>query len=122
MFTAANIGTCFPAGVSEGAGGVGTTVTAPLCSFSYFCAYHSAYFDSTINPNAQIVYANMPYAAGNVNGTGNCDTGNYPNHDDADATINVTSHEHNESITDPYGTGWWDSNPLDAKRYRRPAP
>src|SRR4029077_5425479 len=30
-----------------------------------------------------------------------------------DATINVTSHEHNESITDPFGTGWWDSNPND---------
>src|SRR5438445_338379 len=34
MFTAPNIGTCFPAqvGVDSGAG-VGTTVTAPLCSF-----------------------------------------------------------------------------------------
>ncbi len=34
MFTAPNIGTCFHATVGAGAGGVGTQVTAPLCSFS----------------------------------------------------------------------------------------
>jgi hypothetical protein len=28
--------------------------------------------------------------------------------------MSVTSHEHNESITDPFGTGWWDSNPNDS--------
>src|SRR5581483_9560846 len=27
-----------------------------------------------------------------------------------DATINVTSHENNETITDPLGTAWFDSS------------
>ncbi|MDX6481479.1 MAG: hypothetical protein QOG85_1989, partial [Gaiellaceae bacterium] len=49
VFTAPNIGTCFPAGVGVGNDTAGTTVVAPLCSFSYFCAYHSAYTDSTIS-------------------------------------------------------------------------
>jgi hypothetical protein len=37
-----------------------------------------------------------------------CDIGQHPNNDDADATINVTSHEHNETITDPHGSAWYD--------------
>jgi hypothetical protein len=114
MFTAPNIGTCFPAQVGADEAGVGTTVTAPLCSFSYFCAYHSSYFDSTVNPNSGIIYANMPYAAQTAGNPVTCDTENYPNGNPSDATINVTSHEHNESITDPFGTGWWDSNPNDS--------
>lgn len=115
MFTAPNIGTCFPAqvGVDSGAG-VGTTVTAPLCSFSYFCAYHSAYFDSTVNTGSQIIYSNMPYAAQTNGNPLTCDLGEYPNGNPSDPEISVTSHEQNESITDPFGTGWWDSNPNDA--------
>jgi hypothetical protein len=114
MFTAPNIGTCFPATVGVEEGGVETQVTAPLCSFSYFCAYHSAYYDSTVNPNSQIIYSNMPYAAQTAGNPVTCDVQEYPNGNPSDATINVTSHEHNESITDPFGTGWWDSNPNDA--------
>jgi len=115
MFTAPNIGTCFPAEVGTGTGsGVDTTVTAPLCSFSYFCAYHSAYYDSTVNPNSQIIYSNMPYAAQTAGNPLTCDTQNYPNGNPSDAEISVTSHEHNESITDPFGTGWWDSNSNDS--------
>jgi len=37
-----------------------------------------------------------------------CDSGQHPNSSDADATINVASHEHNEAITDPLGTAWFD--------------
>jgi hypothetical protein len=114
MFTSPNIGTCFPATVGVEEGGVETQVTAPLCSFSYFCAYHSAYYDSTVNPNSQIIYSNMPYAAQTAGNPVTCDVQEYPNGNPSDATINVTSHEHNESITDPFGTGWWDSNPNDA--------
>lgn len=113
MFTAPNIGTCFPATVTVTQNGVQTTETVPLCSFSYFCAYHSAYFDSTVNANSQIIYSNMPYAAQTAGNPLTCDVQEYPNGNPADATINVTSHEHNESITDPFGTGWWDSNPND---------
>src|SRR5581483_6274227 len=114
MFTAPNIGTCFPAQESEDVGGVTTTVTAPLCSFSYFCAYHSAYYDSTINSNSQVIYSNMPYAAQTAGNPVTCDEGSYPNNNPSDPEISVTSHEHNESITDPFGTGWWDSNPSDS--------
>jgi len=115
VFTAPNIGTCFPAqvGVDSGAG-AGTTVTAPLCSFSYFCAYHSWYFDSTINANQQIIYANMPYAAQTAGNPLTCDLGEYPNHNPSDPEISVTSHEQQEAITDPFGTGWWDSNSDDS--------
>ncbi len=114
MFTAPNIGTCFPAtvGVDSGAG-VQESVTAPLCSFSYFCAYHSAYYDSTVNPNSQIIYSNMPFAAQTAGNPLTCDVQSYPNNNPSDPEINVTSHEHNESITDPFGTGWWDSNSND---------
>jgi hypothetical protein len=114
VFTAPNIGTCFPAavGVDSGAG-VGTTVVAPLCSFSYFCAYHSAYSDSTIS-TSQIIYSNMPYAAQTNGNPLTCDLGERPNGNPSDPEISVTSHEHQESITDPFGTGWWDSNPDDS--------
>jgi hypothetical protein len=37
-----------------------------------------------------------------------CDAGYHPNGNDADATINVTSHEHNETITDEQGNAWYD--------------
>jgi hypothetical protein len=114
MFTAPNIGTCFPATVGAGAGGVQTQATAPLCSFSYFCAYHSSYYDSTINANAPIIYSNMPYAAQTAGNPLTCDLQSYPNHNPSDPEISVTSHEHIESITDPFGTGWWDSNPNDS--------
>ena len=114
MFTAPNIGTCFPATVGEDTGGATVNVTAPLCSFSYFCAYHSAYYDSTINSSSQIIYSNMPYAAQTNGNPVTCDMGARPNGNPSDPEISVTSHEHNESITDPFGTGWWDSNPNDS--------
>jgi hypothetical protein len=93
---------------------VQTTVTAPLCSFSYFCAYHSSYFDSTINASSQVIYSNMPYAAQTNGNPVTCDEGSYPNGNPSDPEISITSHEHNESITDPFGTAWWDSNSNDS--------
>jgi hypothetical protein len=114
VFTAPNIGTCFPATVGAQDGGVQTQVTAPLCSFSYFCAYHSAYYDSTINSSSQVIYSNMPYAAQTAGNPLTCDLGSYPNGNPSDPEISVTSHEHQESITDAFGTGWWDSNPNDS--------
>jgi hypothetical protein len=79
------------------------------CSFSYWCAYHSNFQATSGGP--QILYANMPYAS-TVSGA--CGSGQSPNGPsgsgpaDADSTINLTSHEHNETVTDPLGTGWWD--------------
>ncbi len=66
------------------------------CASNTFCAYHSN-FGSTL-------YATMPYAA-----SFSCNPGHSPNHNDADQTINVTSHEQIEAATDPQGNAWYDS-------------
>src|SRR5438445_400978 len=50
-------------------------------------------------------YANQPYT---MTVPAACGSGQSPNGNDADSTINVVSHEHNESITDPFGTAWYD--------------
>ena len=73
------------------------------CAYSYFCAYHSWIGSG----NTATLYANMPYAAYVPS---RCGSGQSPNGNDADSTINVTSHEHNESITDPLGSAWYDSS------------
>lgn len=88
MFTAKGIGSCY---------------SSSSCAFSQYCAYHSN-FNSTAG---NTLYANMPYAD---TVPAACDAGNHPNGDDADATINVTSHEHNETITDEQGNAWFDSS------------
>jgi hypothetical protein len=85
LFTPKNVGSC----------------SGTACAFTYFCAYHS---NGTVNGQT-FLYANMPYAAFVPSA---CSSGQSPNGNDADATINVTSHEHNETITDPLGTAWYD--------------
>jgi hypothetical protein len=88
VFTPKNVGSCF----------------GSSCAYSYFCAYHSNFQASN---GSQVLYANMPYAAWEPAA---CGSGESPNGDDADSTLNVTSHEHNETITDPLGTAWYDSS------------
>jgi hypothetical protein len=87
MFTPKGVGSC--AGSS--------------CAFSYYCAYHSQIGTGS---NA-VLYANMPYA---MTVPSACGSGESPNGSDADSTINVVSHEHNETITDPLGTAWFDNS------------
>lgn len=70
------------------------------CASNTFCAYHSFFGTNTI-------YAAMPYAASfscRAFGQGE------PNNDDADLTINVSSHEQMESATDPLLNAWFDSS------------
>lgn len=67
------------------------------CASNTFCAYHSN--------NGSTLYAAMPYAA-----SFSCNPGSSPNNDDADQTINVTSHEQMEAATDPNGDAWLDSS------------
>ena len=86
MFTPKNVGSC----------------DGSSCSYSTYCAYHSNFTDN----GAEVLYANMPYAAYVPNA---CGSGESPNANDADSTINVTSHEHNETITDPLGSAWYDA-------------
>jgi hypothetical protein len=85
IFTPKNVGSCF----------------GSSCAFSYFCAYHSSFPSSS----GTTLYANQPYAA---SVPAACGSGQSPNNDDADSTINVLSHEHNETITDPLGSAWYD--------------
>jgi hypothetical protein len=87
LFTPLDVGSCFDS-------------TSTGCSYRQYCAYHG---------NAgTLIYANMPYADQNK-ANGACDIEPHPNGNQADATINVTSHEHIEAVTDPYGTGWYDA-------------
>ena len=80
IFTPKNVGSCDAPGD---------------CSYSVFCAYHGY--------AGGLIYANQPYAA-----APGCDT-DHPNGDDADATINVASHEHREAINDEHLDAWYDS-------------
>jgi hypothetical protein len=73
------------------------------CTFTTYCAYHGA-------GSGGLIYANMPYTVTSLpNYTQACNAGQSPNADDADSTINVTSHEHNEAITDPQLNAWYDN-------------
>ena len=86
VFTARNVGSCFD---------------ASHCAFSYYCAYHGDFFSG----NTHYIYANQPYT---MTAPSSCGSGQAPNDQDADSTLNVTSHEHNEAITDPDGNAWFD--------------
>jgi hypothetical protein len=88
VFTAKNVGSCYASG---------------SCAFSSYCAYHS---NVSVN-GTTVQYANQPYTETVPSA---CDAGYHPNGSgtDADATINVASHEHRESINDPLGTAWYD--------------
>ncbi|HZB94592.1 MAG TPA: hypothetical protein VE268_01410 [Herpetosiphonaceae bacterium] len=84
--------------------GISTCYDSSNCAFTQFCAYHSSYGSG----NSTVLYANMPYTGHNLSA---CGGGNYPNGDSAaDATISVTSHEANETITDPLGNAWYDAS------------
>ena len=82
--------------------GIGSCLTSSQCAFTYYCAYHSWIGSGS----SVILYANMPYAD-TVSSA--CGTGPRPNGNEADDTINVTSHEHNETITDKQGNAWYDA-------------
>ncbi len=84
--------------------GICTDGTATYCTSNTFCAYHSAFNDSST-----VVYAVEPYDATIGGGLACFNPGEQgkPNNDDADVTINTISHEHNEAISDPLGNAWW---------------
>jgi len=86
VFTAKNVGSCFD---------------PSHCAFSYYCAYHGDFTSGGVH----YIYANQPYTN---TVPSSCGSGQAPNDSDADSTLNVTSHEHNEAITDPDGNAWFD--------------
>jgi hypothetical protein len=88
--------------------GEGSCLQTGICAFTYYCAYHGKYS----NAGKKVIYANMPYTATYLS---SCSTlpnnAGAPNGDvAADSTINVTSHEHLEAVTDPYLNAWYDSS------------
>ena len=110
LFLPKHVESCFYAG--------STLTTANACTINHepsaaYCAYHSQAPNSTI-------YANMPYPIYNSKAGFTCADnfkGGFPvietpnGNTDADVEISPTSHEINESITDPDTvTGWYDSS------------
>ncbi|MDQ2905798.1 MAG: hypothetical protein M3Y81_19930 [Chloroflexota bacterium] len=89
VFTAKNENECFDTSRSQ-------------CTFTTYCGYHSTFGGSNT------IYAYLPYTGTSLNGCGVPQT---PNHNiDADSTINVTSHEFAEAVTDPWLNAWFDAN------------
>jgi IPT/TIG domain len=85
MFTPEHVASCFG--------------SAGFCAFTNFCAYHGY--------SGSLIYANQPYTVESNFPTA-CDTGERPNGDDADPTLNVASHEHREAINDWQLNAWKD--------------
>ena len=86
MFTAKNVGSCSD---------------SSHCAFSNYCAYHSWIGSGS----TETLYANQPYTD---TVPADCDATAHPNNSEADPTINVVSHEANETMTDPNGNAWYD--------------
>ncbi len=101
VFTEKNVSLCVDSSQTE----CTPDVTSPTNTMP-FCAYHSDFGSNNT------IYAAMPYAA-SPNFNFSCFTGSSPNNDDADQTINVTSHEQMEAATDPLGNAWYNSNFLE---------
>jgi PKD repeat protein len=80
------------------------------CASNDFCAYHSSFADGTNN----VLYATIPSVAlDSPQDAKGCQwDGNSlvqePNASIADVALKYISHEDNETITDPLGTGWWN--------------
>jgi hypothetical protein len=81
------------------------------CSFNsqrQYCGYHSFFGSAAGTP---FVYAYMPVVQDCLTGLiQEQDRYGSPNHDPiADAVLNVVSHEHFESVTDPLIKGWYEN-------------
>lgn len=72
-----------------------------------YCAYHSFF---NISGHGETLWANQPYIGFADNHCGSGDASKRPNGDVTDHELNVLSHEHNETITDPDNGGWFDTN------------
>jgi PKD repeat protein len=93
LFTPKGVASCFTAnGLSAG------NCYDPF-SFPGFCAYHSFVGSGS----TAVLYANMPFA-----GITGCSSGQSPQGNVADSVLNGISHEHQETMTDPLGTAWYD--------------
>jgi PKD repeat protein len=95
-------------------GNVNVCTSKSKCADNTFCAYHSF---ATSGP-VTMLYASIPLffdGASSAQNPKNCQADGTsaiqkPNRDLADVAIKYMSHEDNETITDPVGKGWYDSN------------
>jgi PKD repeat protein len=81
-----------------------------VCSDNYFCAYHSNFTET--NGDA-VLYAAIPTVLA-VSDPKSCQyDGNSavqePNASAGDVVLSYTSHETSETITDPFGTAWYNN-------------
>ncbi len=81
------------------------------CADNAICAYHSSFLDSS----RQALYAAIPLLPAASDPKGCQDDGQTavqaPNGDQVgDVAIKYISHEDSETITDPLGSGWWNSS------------
>ncbi len=85
--------------------------SASSCADNQFCAYHSSF--SFGSPSKELLYATVPFLAAMQFPKACQSDGNTPiqepNGDLADVALKFLSHEHNETITDPTGGGWYDN-------------
>jgi len=82
-------------------------VSQTNCSYANYCAYHSAFTNSS---NQIVVYTNQPYG---LNAGSPCQVPNAPSPNGnpaADTAATAASHEITESITDPLINAWKDSS------------
>jgi PKD repeat protein len=80
------------------------------CVDTQFCSYHSFFTDTS---GHNVLYAPIPFLAASGGLAKLCQSdGNAavqePNADPADVVLKFLSHEHNEVLTDPLGTAWYD--------------
>ncbi|MDB4948978.1 MAG: phosphate-responsive 1 family protein [Gemmatimonadetes bacterium] len=77
-----------------------------------YCAYHSDGFVTVGGVSKHVLYAAQPYAYAKASA---CTPGYAsPNADPAaDAEVNQVIGQINRAVTDPYGTGWYDSSGLE---------
>jgi hypothetical protein len=86
--------------------GEGSCASGSACSYTYYCAYHSAFGTS----NAPVVYVNMPYAhPATCQASGQTAPNALGTDASADITSNTLTHEIIEAVTDPLGNAWFDS-------------
>ena len=81
----------------------GATGNCSDTNYPGFCAYHSAF---VAGPNMAL-YANIPFPTAYYYG---CLDAQYPSGSQVlDSAVSMISHEHSETITDPFGNAWIDS-------------
>ncbi len=81
-----------------------TCMKTSVCSDNSFCAYHKV-----TSSSPHILYANMPYEVQKACQKDGNSVTQEPNGDPSDVLVKTTSHEHIESITNPFGDGWYNN-------------